>query len=319
MRVIQWMCHVEFSTLQFALPPLTVASSWVARMQFAVITMSDLSVQIWSAAFDPFILLLLLCSTISVGGRAFARKSTKEAVLWAHPPYCLQHIIVNLTLVTETNEQMRLWSDGSFGRVLSAPCDLLPPGEPGGRGAQHGHCPSPRCQSAQLVCSSCIAAIVWRCPLCTMGQRQRVKEWTSKRKGSNCGTEKDKNTIAAGSDRERALKIHTGSSTEGVAGFTLTRRRPLGLSFDTMHRRVRTYSHIKMKRYRYACSRYIHQFVSQAFGCFLTKLWLPYHPFSCTLSHIQTTTRCMFVQVELGSRGLFEWSDSGGYRETGDM
>lgn len=93
----------------------------------------------------------------------------------------------------------------------------------------------------------------------------------SERKGSNCGTER-KTKYNSGRERQgEGTEIEIGGSTEGVEGFTLTRRHKLGLSFNIMHRRVRTYNHIRMKRYRYAFSRYIHNFIS------------------CTLSQINKT------------------------------
>lgn len=92
-------------------------------------------------------------------------------------------------------------------------------------------------------------------------------------------------------DRERQgerAEIELGDSTKGVAGFTPTRRRPLGLFFNIMYRRVRTYNHIKMKRYRYTYSRYIYQLFSCnfTFGFLLTELWLFSFISPCFLLHI---------------------------------
>lgn len=104
------------------------------------------------------------------------------------------------------------------------------------------------------MCSGCIAAIVW-CPPCTLGQRQRGKRVNEREKSNQSWNRQ--NTIATARDHKyrnwwrhkRIRGLHTDK--EVSTGITL------GLLFTIMYRRVRTYNHIKMKRYRSTYSRYL--------------------------------------------------------------
>lgn len=148
--------------------------------------------------------------------------------------------------------------------------------------------PSLRCQPAQPACSGCIAAIVW-CPLCTLTgtERQRVNEkekriqlWSGKN---------DKIQQWQGETGRESTKIESGDSTKGVAGFTLLKRHRFGLSSGTMHRRVKTYNYITMKRYRYAYSRYLLVVLLQSYFCVFSlpasDVFCHLTELSCTLNH----------------------------------
>lgn len=97
-------------------------------------------------------------------------------VLWDHPLYCLAYIRVNCKSETRVRVKNR-WGCGllihlveCFSCLLSLPsrCTWQQQGTTWAP-------PSLWCQSAQLACSGCIAAIVW-CPLCTLGQRQKGQD-----------------------------------------------------------------------------------------------------------------------------------------------
>ncbi len=222
-----------------------------------------------------------------------------------HPPYCLVYIHVHLILRVRDK-----WTDKAvvcrfIWLSASAACYLFPPGVPGGSRTQHGHChlcgASPHSWHAAAVLLPLSDA------LCALwdGDRKAKSKW-AREKDPIVEPRKTKYNR----DRERRgerAKIEIGGSTKGVAGFTLTRRRPLGLFFNIMYRRVRTYNHIKMKRYRYTRSRYIYQLFSCnfTFGFLLTELWFSF--ISLFLLHTKPGSIFKQLQAACLSRCVFVW------------
>lgn len=166
-----------------------------------------------------------------------------------------------------------------------APWYLFPPGVPGRRRAQHGHCRL--CRASLHSWSDAAVLLPLSDALCALWYRDR-KAKSERAREKDPIVEQRKTKYNSGRERQgENTKIEIGGSTEGVVGFTPTRRHLLGLPFNIMYRRVRTYNHTKMKRYRYVSSRYIYQFVSWSFtfGILLTWLWrLSHHASSGTLN-----------------------------------
>lgn len=176
---------------------------------------------------------------------------------------------------------------------FSSPCYLFPPGVPWSSRAQHGHCrlcrasPHSWCAAAVLLPLSDALCALWD------RDRKAKSEWAGEKDPI---VEQRKTKYNSGRERQgESTKIEIGGSTEGVVGFTLTRRHLLGLFFNIMHRRVRTYNHIKMKRYRYSFSRYIYQFVSCSLSVFINTTLALISP--CFLLTLNQTVHSNKLQV----------------------
>lgn len=154
---------------------------------------------------------------------------------------------------------------GAAGHSMSTAISAVPAGTAGVQRLYCGHCLMPSLHSDR--------------------HRKAKSEW--EREEDPIVKRKEwQNTIAAGRE---STKIESGDSTKGVAGFTLLRRHRFGLSSGTMHRRVKTYNYITMKRYRYAYSRYLLVVLLQSYFCVFSlpasDVFCHLTELSCTLNH----------------------------------
>lgn len=127
------------------------------------------------------------------------------------------------------------------------------------------------------------------CPVSTMEHRESQRE--EEQRNGTTEEKKEKQNVQerqreADRDRERQTETDRDreSQRERETGFTVTGRSQLGLSWSKMQRRVKTYSHVELRRCGLVHSR-----------CFCLL--------SCcrfTLGeHYTCVFQCRFVQVEL--------------------